>query len=289
MKLAQSLLLIYLSIFTHSHPIIPQEPSPNSNPQLDNNTFHSTETIDLTENHQSFYNQYREITVQKRSSLSINYLKQLYQENPATRIKVVDTLTYIIFNRVKTEQESNQPDFIINEWDFTQMVPKQFFTVNIPLTTRLIQNKLKGTGSVGSSFTVGVSLTLAKTISKTYGIDVVIGTQWVHDHLLTNIPVLGLNPALEFTKSETETFKLSDSISVSATCTSENGHSVSQYIRVGLTRFEAIKIRQITFNEREQKWYLSDWTSLEGDFNPTISVACVTEEQPINSEYEINI
>lgn len=247
-----------------------------------NNTFTASEITDLTSNHESFYDEYREVKVQSRLDLSIKVLKQLYSENPKTRIQVLDSLTYVVLNQAKTDKNK----FIVDEWYFKDMTAVNSFTVNIPLTARLIQTKLKGSGSVDTSLSVGVTLKGIKTKSKTYGISITFGTRWLNKQD-SRIPPLGIKPAYQFTKSKSESFKIADSIGFQASCSAENGHSVTQYLRVGLTKYGNIKVRQLVFTENSNKWKAGEWESIEEDFNPTTNIACFAEEQPLNTDHEI--
>lgn len=254
---------------------------------IHNYTVNANEIVDLTNNFESFYDEYKELTVDKRSSLSIDYLKDLYNKSPKSRIKVLDTMTYIVFNPKMTNDPDNDSKFIIDEWDFKYMKAVDDVSVAVPLTPEVVQSKKTGTAAVASSFGLAVYLKGTKTNSKSFGIDILFSTRWIHSQF-SPIPAFGAAPVLEYVKSKSESFKVADAISVSATCNAENGHTVSQYLKIALTKFENVKVRQLTFDEKGQKWFADDWVDREEQFNPRASVACITGPPPPVYGYEIS-
>ncbi|CAH6719375.1 hypothetical protein CLIB1444_02S07118 [[Candida] jaroonii] len=204
-----------------------------------------TDVIDLTQEHQPFYGEYKNINVKSSKLISLG----LVESNPNSRIFDEESLKYYITN--------NEGDFpSVDVYDFTQSIESVDNEFQTPISPLLQQSNKDGTGSIDAGVSIGFALSAKPKASVT----------------ATVSPTTNLG--FSFTIKTTSTIKIGGSIGVSSSCSAKEGRSVQQFLAVTTTQLENIKLQKIHWDG--SNWVKHPQETISMDVNPVPRILCIT-------------
>lgn len=253
------LVLIFLISKVSAIPI----PLGSTLPQWDHNRFYNQTisaqgVIDLRDTVPTLNGEYFDLIVEKRSSISISRLKYLQARHGALRITIKDSKTYMVVE--------NSEKLTVYEYDYAFAVQKEFTKAQVPLTTELMQ-LTNGTGSVEAS----ISLGLTAKFNQNFGITLDIFPQMS----VAVIPGFYIGFRVNFARTSTASLSYSNSISGTASCSADAGHSVQAILDISYHKWVGIKVRKFTFENL--KWIQSPVIEMQEAFNPNANIKCITK------------
>lgn len=204
-----------------------------------------TDVIDLTQDHQSFYGEYKNINVESSQFITLG----LVEQNPNSRIFDKQSLKYYITN--------NEGDFpSVDVYDFTESIESIENDYQTPISPILLQSNKDGTGSIDAGISISFALSAKPKASVTATVSPT-----------TNFSFL-------FTVKTTSTIKIGGSIGVTSSCSAKEGHSVQQFLAVTTTQLDNVKVQRIEWDGT--KWIKHPQEIISMDVNPIPRILCIT-------------